>query len=115
MQHIVSSSTKKYLSIIRSANPLSVVVYHDYVKAFVIIPLMLALIALVPIGTLAFAQSEEEQEEEEQEQNDDSNNFYTKEIDGQTFKVYSDGRLISEETGSCYYQDQEGGTLTPCV
>jgi hypothetical protein len=114
MQHIVSSSTKKYLSTISSAKSLSAVVNHDHVKVFVIIPLMLALIALVPIGILAFAQSEEEQEKE-QEQNDDSNNFYTKEIDGQTFKVYSDGRLISEETGSCYYQDQEGGTLTPCV
>ena len=76
-----------------------------------IIFLTLAFIALVPIGSLVFAQSEDDEDEE---QNDDSNNYYTTEVGGKTIRVYPDGRHVIEETGDCYYRNSEAENTYPC-
>ena len=74
-----------------------------------IIPIMLAFTALVPTGALASMESEDEEE-----QNDASNNYYTIEEEGQTVRVYPDGRHVIEETGECYYRNSEGEIKHPC-
>lgn len=50
-----------------------------------------------------------------EEQNDDSNNYYTKDINAETFRVYPDGKYVSEEDSShCFYINPEAGTTYEC-
>lgn len=54
---------------------------------------------------LAYASTDEEEQEQEQE-----GDYTIKEIEGQTYRVYPDGKHVNTETGSCFYANEAAGT-----
>ncbi len=56
--------------------------------------------------------NEEEEEESSSSEGgeEQSGDYFIKEIEGQTYRVYPDGKHVNTETGSCFYVNPEAGT-----